>query len=94
MQTPKIIVMVSSSCRCVWLSVLTWDYGFVLDKESKMDDLEIDLKLQAERRKSLLDHHWAVPSKDRYGLREEISSAVIVSLLFSSRVPPCVRLLC
>lgn len=26
----------------------------------------MDLKLQAERRKSLLDHHWAVPSKDRY----------------------------
>lgn len=39
----------------------------VSDKESKSDDLEVDLKLQAERRKSLLDHHWAVPSKDRYG---------------------------
>lgn len=39
----------------------------VPDKESKLDDLEVDLKLQAERRKSLLDHHWAVPSKDRYG---------------------------
>lgn len=37
------------------------------DKESKTEDLEVDLKSQAERRKSCLDHHWAIPSKDRYG---------------------------
>lgn len=43
-------------------------HNSIADKESKLEDLEVDLKLQAERRKSLLDHHWAVPSKDRYDI--------------------------
>lgn len=29
-------------------------------------DLGRDLRTLEERRKSLIDHHWAVPSKDRF----------------------------
>lgn len=34
--------------------------------EISQNDLGRDLRTLQERRKSLLDHHWAVPSKDRY----------------------------
>lgn len=33
--------------------------------EISQNDLGRDLRTLQERRKSLLDHHWAVPSKDR-----------------------------
>lgn len=36
------------------------------DEETSENDLCKQLKSLEERRKSLLDHHWAVPSKDRY----------------------------
>lgn len=34
--------------------------------ETSQNDLCRDLRTLEERRKSLLDHHWAVPSKDRF----------------------------
>lgn len=35
-------------------------------QEENVNDLLKEMKSLEERRKSLLDHHWAVPSKDRY----------------------------
>lgn len=33
--------------------------------EKNLDVVTSEMKSLEERRKSLLDHHWAIPSKDR-----------------------------
>lgn len=39
---------------------------------TNLDDSEQPQHSLEERRKSLLDHHWAVPSKDRYNINDII----------------------
>ncbi|XP_055386991.1 uncharacterized protein LOC129615681 isoform X3 [Condylostylus longicornis] len=56
------------------------------DNEIKKDELVDSRSTLEERRKSLLDHHWAIPSKDRISLNNSRRSSEDEGDLFNRRI--------
>lgn len=53
---------------------------------TNLDDSEHDLRALEERRKSLLDHHWAIPSRDRQYVKYGINIFKCIDYAFILQV--------